>query len=382
MTRIKVLFLTSGLGVGGAERMLQKLIMASRQLEPNEIDFIVVSLRSRELVGIQLESNGISVEYLGLNSGIIRFFQGLSKLISIYRRDIDLVQSWMYHADFLASLFKMLFPRKPLIWGLRNSTLSLKGSSYSSIIIRTALVPLSYLIPSLIVSCSKNAISQHIAIGFNKSLFEHIPNGIEKNQYLNQFHKNIARKKVIQAKLGVDMLVGMVGRFDAQKNFEGFFEVAGMIAREDPSVGFILQGTNIAENKVLVDLARNNGIETKCLLLDFSDDVRDLYQCLDAHLLTSLFGEGFPNVIIESVACGVKNFVFDVGDNDSIAPDEMVTVCDSSFDMAHKVNQFLREGPSNNFCRERFNHFIINNYSITYVFDRYLRSYRRVLNAE
>ena len=361
--------------------MLQKLVMANHQSRSREIDFIVVSLRMREFIGSQLEREGVSVEYLGLNGSIRDFFLGLSKLRKIYCRDIDLVQSWMYHADFIASLFKVLFPRIPLIWGLRNSTLNFRGSSLSSILVRAILVPLSYCCPRMIISCSQKAIDQHISIGFKKDLFQHVPNGIPVDEYLNQHHKNVIRQQNFHAKLGVDMLVGMVGRFGPQKNFEGFFHTAGMIARDNPSVGFILQGTDIAQNEVLLDLARDNGIAAKCLLLDVDDDVRSLYQCLDVHLLTSLFGEGFPNVIIESLACGVRNFVFDVGDNGSIAPNDMVTLCDSNLDMACKVNQFLRKGQADERYRKRLNSFVINNYSLKSIFENYLGLYKRVVDA-
>ena len=382
MNKLKILFLTSGLGVGGAERMLQKLVMANQKSRVRQIDYIVVSLKDPEPIGSQLQSDGIAVEYLGLNVGIKEFFAGLSKLRKIYSNDISLVQSWMYHADFIASLFKILFPSIPLVWGLRNSTLKVKGSSLSSILVRGLLIPLSYICPKMIISCSKNAIDQHSSIGFKKGLFQYVPNGISVDEYSNQHYENATKKQHFKARLEAEVLVGMVGRFHPQKNFEGFFEVAGMIASENPLVGFILQGTGIAQNEVLLQLARNHGIEAKCALLDVDNDVRGIYQCLDVHLLTSLFGEGFPNVIIESLACGVRNFVFAVGDNDSIAPGNMVTVCDSNVDMANEVIQFLGEGDSDEGCKKRMNQFTIENYNINKVFESYLGLYKSILDVK
>lgn len=64
------------------------------------------------------------------------------------------------------------------------------------------------------------------------------------------------------------------------------------------------------------------GLADRVLWLPAQADMNPVYNALDIVCSSSAFGEGFPNVVGEAMACGVLCVVTDVGDSAMLVGDE------------------------------------------------------------
>jgi glycosyltransferase involved in cell wall biosynthesis len=78
--------------------------------------------------------------------------------------------------------------------------------------------------------------------------------------------------------------------------------------------------------------------------LGIRHDMPTLHTAADLMLSTSIFGEGFPNVVAEAMACGVPVVATDVGDSRHIVGDTGVIVspCDIA-GMASAITRIMAE---------------------------------------
>src|SRR5690606_9506400 len=92
-----------------------------KSLRNNNVDNTVVCLLPAGKVAEQLLDLNIRVISLNVTSawsGISGFF----KLISVIRREKpDIIQSWLYHANFLTSVAAFFTPIQNVVWGIHSS---------------------------------------------------------------------------------------------------------------------------------------------------------------------------------------------------------------------------------------------------------------------
>src|SRR6185503_9929721 len=111
-------------------------------------------------------------------------------------------------------------------------------------------------------------------------------------------------------------LIGLVGRFDPQKDHRNFIAAAAILHRSCPDVHFLLCGDNVTwENAKLRGWIEETGLRKQYRLVGRRQDMARLTAALDIGTSSSSYGEGFPNVIGEAMSCGVPCVVTDIGDS-------------------------------------------------------------------
>lgn len=305
---MKILHIISSLGDGGAEALLMRLCKADLQNE-----HIVVSLTTRGKYASILESIGIGVYCLNMTrsfSAIFKIFE-LRNTIRIVRPDI--VQTWMYHADFIGGIAARLASKVPVIWGVHNTSLVIGTSKFTTILICKLNSLLSFFIPSSIIYCADSAKLTHEKIGFCKTKSIVIYNGYDLDHFRPQ-PIEYARHRTNLGFASSDFVVGMVARFDPMKDHSNFCAAINLTLAVGNQVKVVLVGSGITDsNEELMAILSRFGLRGKVLLLGPRDDVHTLMAAFDLVVLSSI-KEAFPNVLAEAMACGVPCVTTNVGD--------------------------------------------------------------------
>jgi glycosyltransferase involved in cell wall biosynthesis len=147
-----------------------------------------------------------------------------------------------------------------------------------------------------------------------------IPNGIDTERFRPDPHSG----RRLRAEWGADAaqpLIGIVGRLDPMKGHSTFLHAAAILRAKRPQAQFVCVGSGTAEFAAhLRRLADDLGLADRVVWAGERADVAAAYNAFDVHVCAS-DGEGFPNVLAEAMACGVRCVATDVGDVSWIAGD-------------------------------------------------------------
>lgn len=261
-----------------------------------------------------LEAAGVGVKCLDMPRGRVTF-KGLIALWCILRESRpDVVQTWMYHADLIGGVISRLAGVRRILWGIRNSNLDPETSASSTVLVARVCAFLSRFVPSKIVSCSQQAAIVHQALGYARKKFVIIPNGYP----LDHFKPDSIIRKRLRAEWGLESstkLIGMVARFDPQKDHANLLMALRSLKARDVSFRCVLVGSGMtADNPILQDWITAQDLAEDILLLGRRDDISAVMNALDLHVLSSSYGEAFPNVLAEAMACGTPCITTDIGD--------------------------------------------------------------------
>jgi len=122
----------------------------------------------------------------------------------------------------------------------------------------------------------------------------------------------------LRSHLGIEpnvTTIGFVGRDHPMKDVNTFLHAASLLLKRRPDTRFVLCGVGFtADNAGLVEKLINLNLERHVVLLGPRSDMENIYPVFDILTLCSIYGEGFPNVLCEAMACGVPCVATDVGD--------------------------------------------------------------------
>lgn len=306
----KILTLITGLSTGGAEVMLYNILS---KMDLKTFQTRVISLKDIGSIGEKIKALGVSVDALGMDRG----FYGplnLSRLFFWIRRNPPhIVQTWMYHADLLGLISTRLLNQVKLVWNIRCSNVPFnKYRPLTGWIVR--ICSLFSKAPDAIIVNSKAGFDQHRKMGYNPKNMKLIPNGVDTFR----FKPDIKARAEVRREISLPedaIAIGLVARWDPLKDHHTFLKAAGILAREQEDVFFVLVGEGINwKNRKLSTIIEDSGIRKKVLLLDHRDDIPRVTASLDIACSSSIT-EGFPNTVAEAMACEIPCVVTDVGDS-------------------------------------------------------------------
>ncbi len=246
---MKIVHVITGLDTGGAELMLARML---ERTDRSRFDSTVISLTDIGPTGQALEAVGTPVRALGMARGVPdpRALVALTRAMREIRPDV--VQTWLYHADLLGGLAAKLAGGIPVAWGLHLGNLAPELNKRSTMLTSRACAKASRVLPTAIVCCAEATRTAHTAIGYRADKMVVIPNGFD----LDRFRPDPNARESVRHELGLApdaLLIGLVARFDPQKDHKTSVRAAGLLAGLRPEARFVLCGGDVTwENQRLV----------------------------------------------------------------------------------------------------------------------------------
>ena len=371
---MKILHIISGLNSGGAEGVLYRLIC-----KDNKNDHHVISLTDQGIYGDLLKKKNISIDCLNIKKNFYSVFFFIKLIFLIKKKNPNLIQCWMYHADLLGGIAGRIVGIKKIYWNLRNSDLNFQWSNKTTILISKIASYLSYILPYRIISCSNKSSTTHLELGYCKKKIFLITNGFDEKRFY--FSKKLKQNWKYKLKIHDNNIVfGFVGRWSNQKDFETLFKAFSFFrenTKNSNNLKLLLVGKDInKDNYELSEKIRKYRLIRNIILVDETIHINQLLNVVDIGVFSSKGNEGFPNAIAEKMLTKIPCIVADVGDTkkivgnigwvykkrDWIDLNKKLNFVYNNFFLNHKIWIVKK-----NFSRKR----IIDNFSLDQMIERY-----------
>lgn len=316
--KLSLLVFSSGLGIGGAERMLLRL---AKHFETNKCQIFIINLTSEKTLEEQFTKMGVIVIPISISNPLEFLIKFFSLLRFFKEINLTAIIGWMYLGCVVASLFKIfLHGNYKLYWSIRQS-LSFWQSEKLTTRIVIHLARLLSSCPEKIIYNSNLAKYQHGEFGFSKKNACFIANGFDVLSKEKLTANRATYRKEFGFKKG-DIVLGIVGRFHPVKGHELFvkmFQKAWPDTFPD-NLKFILIGEGVPEN-LRAQLPTFLLKQRRILMIGRRNDAAKIMAAFEALLVTS-HAEAFPNVVGEAMAASIPVISTDVGDVRLILPSD------------------------------------------------------------
>jgi glycosyltransferase involved in cell wall biosynthesis len=309
----KILYLIPTLASGGTERQAAELV---RRLDRERFEPLVVVVYGLDRVPVEIplqDARLISLRKpLGKLGALVVVFR-LWRLI--LRERPAVVQSYLRPADLYARIAGVLAGHRRIVTSLRTRIANFYPPFWQT------AERILWRFSARIVSNSQAAAREaHDLLGIPSARIEIIPNGVD----LERFQPNLDWRAP-RAAFGLtpsDLVFGMVARYSPVKDHATLLTAVAQMAKSSSWPAFakviLVGGTTYADARTQVeDQIREQGLEKIVRPMGVIKNVEQVYAALDWLILPSRF-EGFPNSVLEAMACGKPVIVSDAANAEGI----------------------------------------------------------------
>lgn len=284
---MKILYVITGLGGGGAEKVVTALA-DQMQLRGHEVK--IAYLKGRDIV-VKPECKSIELIYLGFEklSNFIFASKNYRTLILSFKPDI--VHAHMVHANIFVRLNRIICNVPKVICTAHNAN---EGGKLRMV---------AYRITDNLSDINTNVSVEAVEAFIQKKAFKDnalaIYNGIDFNRF-KYIDSSQLKLKIYDEKVTKKILA--VGRLNIQKDYPNLLQSLVIIKKMKKNYFKLFIVGEGEERKNIINLIHQFSLEDNVELLGRRDDIPELMSAVDIFVLSSAF-EGFGLVVAEAMAC-------------------------------------------------------------------------------
>ncbi|MBN2594652.1 MAG: glycosyltransferase [Sedimentisphaerales bacterium] len=358
--RICVVLVIDDLAYGGAERQVVEL---ANNLNPARFDAHVCSLSDHVPLSDTLRDAEHRLHTVIRKS---RFdFTVVPRLAFLLRTlKADIVHGYLFSAEIICRLAGRIARTSLVIGSERNANRSIRKDHIIGLKLTRRCVDI------IVANSNAGAESNRKVFDRPASDYRVVHNGIDAARF------KPADARVIRDELAIPTrcpVIGAFANFKKQKNHAMLFRAFRLVLDSVPDARLLLVGEQPVDSRGKLDgyqaqldrLVDDLGIRHRCMFLGHRGDVEHVYPACNVTVLSSLH-EGTPNVLLESMACGVPVVATNVCDNEYIVRDgevgHLVAVGDE-VGMAHRIESLLRNDILRQEMGQKARHWVVEEFS-------------------
>lgn len=291
----RIALFSPSMGGGGAEKMFRRLAVAFAG-QGIRVDLVLATGGGPNTDGLPP-----SIRIIDLHqSRVLASVGPLARYLAAVNPDVLI--STLTYANIVAVWARAMTVQKPQLILREANTLTVASAESSSIKSRLlpALARTFYPRADAIVAVSKGVAEDLVdRVGVSPALVRVIHNPTFDTEILTLMHEPVDHPWFYD---GGPPVVLSVGRLNTQKRFDSLIRAVA-IARRSRSIRVIILGEG-EERPNLKALIGELGLDESVLLLGFQTNPYAFMARASLYVMSSAF-EGFPNVLVEAMACGL-----------------------------------------------------------------------------
>lgn len=305
---MQLMFVTTGLGLGGAEVQLVQLAM---RLKRRGWEITLISLAPPQFRWKELDEAGIPVRFLDFHNPLAAPVALFRLAYEVNRLKPQIVHAHMIHANILTRLVRLLTPVPALVCTAHSMyEISTRAKELREVTWRELAYRFTDPLCDLTTQVSRAGLARYVrikAVPKHKACF--VPNGVDTER----FSPNPEARARLRDELGLqDFFVWLtVGRLEPPKDHFTLIRAFSYLLSKKGEAKLLIagQGSLMPE---LEALAENLGVTSKVLFLGARRDIPELASTADAFVLSSAW-EGLPLTLLEAMACELPIIATDSG---------------------------------------------------------------------
>lgn len=322
---MKILLIITGLGMGGAEKVVCELA-DQLYLKGHHVTILYLTGKA-----VRLPKYPIEVKKISLMKGpkIFLTIRNILNLVNDLRPNV--IHSHMFHANIVARLIKFFHRNIRVICS--------SHSNFEGGWARMNIYRMTENFCDVHTNVSKNAAKKlELAGATKKKKIIPIYNGININYY-----KNITNNRSdVLSSLGIDpnkKIIMTIGRIDIPKDYPNLLNAFKLVKEKISDVHLVIVGDGPLKNK-MIDLCKDLCISNQVSFIGIRQDIPQLLNACDLFVSASAW-EGFGIAILEAMICQRPIVATRTDGALELLPGEKLTPCKDHISLASKIIEQL-----------------------------------------